>query len=394
MSVYYYIMNRTLNVITCICLITLLIALCSFADKAAAEEPSGAEKRTTLEFSPNVSGYIEGWYRSDDSGLSNQAGAKRVDNEFRVRRARIDVKGSVAERLDYRVTGNFDGPSPASGTAGVKLWDGYIVYKINPLINITCGQFKYPFTLEGLEGTPDRIPVLRAESVNEIAGKLGTQGGSFRDIGAKIDGQIKDFAGLSYSIALINGAGINKGDNNNRKDIVGRITISPLTKLTLGLSAYTGRGEDVSDPANVKETAWGADGEYKLNSGLSLRGEYITAKWENRGYDTVSKKWKTKSGVNQEPSGWYLQAAYKIPPMPDIELLARYEDYDEDNNTTNSHLKTTTAGITYYLKGRNRITVNYLIRNADNSPIVFAQETDATGSMIGNLFIVQAIVVF
>lgn len=394
MSWYYDVMSRTLNLITRICLMTFLIAHCSFADKAAAEELSRPEEKTGIGATPKLSGYIEGWYRSDDSDLSNQASAKRVDNEFRVRRARIDVKGSVDERLGYRVTGSFDGPAPASGTASVKLWDGYIVYKINPLINITYGQFKYPFTLEGLEGTPDRIPVLRAESVNEIAGKLGTQGGSFRDIGAKIDGQIRDFAGLSYGLALINGAGINKGDNNSRKDIVGRITISPLKKLSLGLSAYTGRGDDASDPAKVKETAWGADVEYKLNSGLSLRGEYITAKWENWGYDAVSKKWKTKSGVNQEPSGWYLQAAYKIPPMPDIELLARYEDYDEDNNTGNSHLKTTTAGITYYFKGKNRITVNYLIRNADSSPIVIAQETDATGSMIGNLSFAQAIVVF
>lgn len=394
MSGYYHVMSRTLNLIIRICLITLLISLCSFAHTAAAEESAGAKKETSLAFNPQVSGYIEGWYRADDSDLSNQASAKKVDNEFRVRRARIDVKGNVDERIGYRVTGSFDGPAPASGTASVKLWDGYIVYKINPLINITYGQFKYPFTLEGLEGTPDRMPVLRAESVNEIAGKLGTQGGSFRDIGAKIDGQIKDFAGLSYSLALINGAGINKGDNNNRKDIVGRVTISPVKRLSLGLSAYTGRGEDASDPAKVKESAYATDVEYKIDSGLSLRGEYITAKWENWGYDTVSKKWKTKSGVNQEPVGWYLQAAYKIPPMPDIELLAIYEDYDEDNNTANSHLKTTTAGITYYLKGKNRITVNYLIRNADSSPIVIAQETDATGSMIGNLFIVQAIVVF
>lgn len=378
----YHVIRRTPNLITRICLIILLIALCSFADKAAAG------------FNPEVGGYIEGWYRSDESNVSNQTGSKRVDNEFRVRRARIDVKGDADEMIGYRITGNFDGPAPASGTTSVKLWDGYIVYKMNPLINITYGQFKYPFSLEGLEGTPDRIPVLRAESVNDIAGRLGTQGGSFRDIGVKIDGQKKDIAGLSYGLALINGAGINKGDNNSRKDIVGRVTISPLKNLSLGLSAYTGRGEDVSDLAKVKETAYATDVEYKLNSGLALRGEYITAKWENWGYDTVSKKWKTKSGVNQEPSGWYLQAAYKILPMPDIELLARYEDYDEDNNTANSHLKTATAGITYYLKGKNRITVNYLVRNADNSPIVIAQETDATGSMIGNLFIVQAVVVF
>src|SRR3989339_318654 len=208
-------------------------------DWIIAEEPPKAE------FKPKVSGYIEGWYRLDNSDLSNQTtAAKKVDNEFRVRRARIDVKGNVTEEIGYRVNGAFDGPSPASGTPSVKLWDGYLTYKAHPLALITFGQFKYPFTLEGLEGTPDRIPVLRAESINDIAAKLGTQGGSFRDIGVMANGRYKDALGLTYGVAYINGKGINAGDNNSEKDIVGRVTVSPLDGLTLGASYYTGKGQD------------------------------------------------------------------------------------------------------------------------------------------------------
>ena len=351
-----------------------------------------AEEPPKKEFKPKVGGYIETWYRTDNSDLSDQTtAAKKVDNEFRVRRARIDVKGEVTDEIGYRVNGNFDGPSPASGSASVKLWDGYVTYKVHPFANVTVGQFKFPFTLEGLEGTPDRIPVLRAESINDIAAKLGTQGGSFRDIGVMVSGSYKDALGLGYGVAVINGKGINTGDNNNDKDIVGRITISPISGLTLGGSYYAGKGQDETATLEVKESAYGVEAEYTLKDlGLSLRGEYVTAEWENFNVATGA----AAAGFTQEPSGWYLQAAYKLPSLPAAQLMARYEDYEKDSNTDNSHLKTTTLGATYYLKGKTRISANYLMRDAEDSSIVKAQETDAAGTRIDNLILVQMLVAY
>jgi len=351
-----------------------------------------AEEPPKKEFKPKVGGYIETWYRTDNSDLSDQTtAAKKVDNEFRVRRARIDVKGEVTDEIGYRVNGNFDGPSPASGSASVKLWDGYVTYKVRPFANVTVGQFKFPFTLEGLEGTPDRIPVLRAESINDIAAKLGTQGGSFRDIGVMVSGSYKDALGLGYGVAVINGKGINTGDNNNDKDIVGRITISPISGLTLGGSYYAGKGQDETATLEVKESAYGVEAEYTLKDlGLSLRGEYVTAEWENFNVATGA----AAAGFTQEPSGWYLQAAYKLPSLPAAQLMARYEDYEKDSNTVDSHLKTTTLGTTYYLKGKTRISANYLMRDAEDSSIVKAQETDAAGTRIDNLILVQMLVAY
>jgi len=351
-----------------------------------------AEEPPKKEFKPKVGGYVETWYRTDNSDLSDQTtAAKKVDNEFRVRRARIDVKGEVTDEIGYRVNGNFDGPSPASGSASVKLWDGYVTYKVHPFANVTVGQFKFPFTLEGLEGTPDRIPVLRAESINDIAAKLGTQGGSFRDIGVMVSGSYKDALGLGYGVAVINGKGINTGDNNNDKDIVGRITISPISGLTLGGSYYAGKGQDETATLEVKESAYGVEAEYTLKDlGLSLRGEYVTAEWENFNVATGA----AAAGFKQEPSGWYLQAAYKLPSLPAAQLMARYEDYEKDSNTVDSHLKTTTLGTTYYLKGKTRISANYLMRDAEDSSIVKAQETDAAGTRIDNLILVQMLVAY
>lgn len=343
-----------------------------------------------VEFRPKFGGYIEAWYRNDNSDLTNQTTAsKKADNEFRVRRARLTASGNLNEDLGYKLTASLDGPGPASSASTVRLWDAYMIYTVNDLLKLTAGQFKYDFTLEGLESTPDRVPVLRAESINDIAGKLGTKGASFRDIGVKASGSYKRALGLTYGVAVINGSGINAGDNNAEKDVVGRVAVTPVENLTAGVSGYRGKGQDETTGFEVKESAWALDAEY-LYEGLKLRGEYIAARWEN--WDVASSS--AAQGKIQKPKGWYLQASYKLPPVPAIEIMGRYEDYEKVSNTADSRLKTTTVGVTYYLKGKTRISANYIVRNAGGSTAVTAQETDAGGKRIGNLFLLQALLVF
>lgn len=342
-----------------------------------------------VELKPEIGGYIEAWYRNDASDLSAQTTAsKKVDNEFRVRRARITASGNVTGGLGYKLTASLDGPAPGS-SASVKLWDAYMSYTANSLLKVTAGQFKYDFTLEGLESTTDRIPVLRAESINDIAGRLGTQGASFRDIGVRVNGSYKSALGLTYGIAVVNGSGMNIGDNNGSKDIVGRMTVTPVEGLTVGVSAYAGKGEDSASAFEVKERAWGADAEFK-RGGLRLRGEYIAARWKNWDASALA----AAEGKTAKPKGWYLQASYRIPWHDALEVMGRYEEYEKDSNTPESTLRTTTAGLTYYLKGKTRISANYLFRDAGASQIVKAQETNAAGSDIKDLFLLQAILVF
>lgn len=381
--------------------IAVAIIAVVFLQGAGAQQPDQQPQVTKplespkVEYKPKVAGYIEGWYRHDSSNLSNftssEDNAKRVKNEIRIRRARIDVKGNISEQTGYRVNGAFDGPSPASKAPTVKLWDGYLTYNLHSLVTFTIGQFKYHFTLEGLEGTPDRIPILRSESINAIASNLGTKGGSFRDIGVQISGSHKGEISFKYGLAVINGGGINTGDNNDRKDYVGRIDISPIRSLTVGISGYTGRGENEVETFEMQETAYGTDVEFTLKDwGLGFRAEYVGSRLEN--WDVATSK--AKNGVVQKSGGWYAQGNYKVPFWKDLQIMTRYEDYEKNYNTPNSHLKTTTLGVTYYLTGKTRISANYLIRKADISSIVTAQETDATGSKLGNLFLVQMIVTY
>lgn len=338
---------------------------------------------------PRLSGYVEGWFRSDGSDLSSQTtAAKKVDSEFRVRRARLGASGSVSDKLGYRVTASLDGPGPGASPSTVKLYDAYVTYAASEYAALTFGQFKYDFTLEGVEGTTSRLPVLRAEVINEIAGKLGTVGGSLRDIGARVSGAVNGFYGLRYGVSVINGSGLNTGDNNGDKDIVGRITLSPVKGLTVGVSGYRGQGGDEGATLEIDESAYGFEADY-AGEGFSLRAEYVAAEWEN--WDVASG---ASAGRSQRPRGWYAQGSFRLPFEEKIELLGRYEDFEKDAGTSDSRLRTTTVGATYHISRKNRITANYLFRDAGASPVVTAQETNATGQNIGDLFLLQAILVF
>lgn len=338
---------------------------------------------------PKVSGYVESWFYSDSSDLSSQAGAKRVDNGFRVRRARLAASGEFGEGLSYKIGAGLDGPAVGGAASTVRLLDAWMEYKSSEPLRAAFGQLKYDFTLEGAEATPDRVPVLRSEVTNELAGKLGTAGGTFRDIGVKASGAVKDIAGLRYSLAVINGNGMNTTDNNGHKDIVGRATVEPLPGLVVGASGYKGKSQNQGAAFDVDETAWGVEAHYVV-AGLKLRAEYVAAEWEN--WDVAASA--AALSRKQEPWGWYVQGSYRLPSFEFVELMGRYEYFEKDRNTADSGLEVTTVGATYYLKGKTRIAANCLFREPGQSSIITAQETNATGAAIGDMFLLQALISF
>lgn len=335
---------------------------------------------------PKLGGYIEGWFYSDSSALSAGQGA---DNGFRLRRARLAASGQVSDGLGYKLGVGFDGPAPGAASSTARLLDAWMEWRPSEAFRAAFGQIKYEFTKEGAESTPERVPVLRSEAANEIGGRLGTAGGTFRDIGLRVGGEVREAAGLRYSAAVINGNGMNLADGNGSKDIVGRLTFEPLPGLVVGASGYAGSAQAGGAAFAVDERAWAAEAEYSTG-GLRLRAEYAAGRWENWDAATAS----AALSKAQEPWGWYLQASYRPPSFDRLEVMGRYEFFEKDRMTPDSGLEVKTVGAAWYLKGRTRIAANYLFRDPGTSPIVTAQETGATGAAIGDLFVVQALVSF
>lgn len=78
---------------------------------------------------------------------------------------------------------------------------------------------------------------------------------------------------IEYAIGGFNGAGINVGDDNEHKDVAGRIVVSPVHGLSIGIDRYQGK----SGAAKDDKIRTGGELAYVISS-FSLKGEYVTGK--------------------------------------------------------------------------------------------------------------------
>jgi phosphate-selective porin len=349
--------------------VALLVLWVSVGTAQAAEvKPTG----------PKVSGYIQAWYAFDDSDNLS------VDNTFRIRRARLGVSGTITPLVAYKFSTSFEGSSGSLRNAEIHL-------KLDPLFNLNVGQFNYQFTREGYESSSKRPFILRQNVITHLAEDLGRVGSGHRDVGVEIYGESKAPFGFRYALAVINGNGRNKTDDNNTKDIVGRMILLPAKGLEIGGSFFTGKEQQGSPAKGVDVAAWGLDLDYHQGP-FRVRAEYVAGEFDN------------PTGPSAEPEGWYVLVGYKVTPK--FEILAAYDTLDFDKNLSDKTIDQFTIGATYEFKKGTRFMINYIFRDADRgvSPTaLFATapgqigttiKSGSTGSDLGNLFLVQMQVAF
>ena len=311
--------------------------------KAKMEKPEKPERpdkpKGGLEM-PKISGFVQGMYQanlSDDFDL--------IDNTFRMRRVRLSVDGNLSPKVSYKLQGDFS-RSPM-------LVDAYVKYKACDAFAIQVGQFKTPFTIE----SPINPVNLEIFDYGEIIQQLGGYkdvcgvGGLGRDIGVMATGKLFPVKGeegikynvVDYAVGVFNGNGPTTTDNNNRKDLVGRLEVHPgLKDMTLSGSYYYGKYTK-DDNVNCTRNRWAAGAQY--NDGkLVLRGEYVggeTGRWteleENSLYNS---------------NGYYAQAGYYFALGKDhsqkLMPVLRYEHFTADDAITNGGTNWYTAGINYW----------------------------------------------
>ncbi|MBI4777688.1 hypothetical protein HY792_02005 [Candidatus Desantisbacteria bacterium] len=158
-----------------------------------------------------------------------------------------------------------------------------------------------------------------------------------RDIGGQVSGEF-DFGTkkkIEYAVGIFNGAGINVDDDNECKDIAGRILIFPIQDLSVGVSYYNGK----SGAAETDKLRTGMELSYLINR-LSIEGEYISGK-----------------DGNLEEYGWYAQIGYKF--VPELEAVVKYDSYEPDKNKTDDKIDAATLGLNWVLNKWAKIQTNY-----------------------------------
>ena len=333
-------------------------------EKEKLEKQERREKQKGGLEMPRISGFVQGMYQAN---LSDEGELK--DNTLRMRRVRLSVDGNLSKTVSYKIQGDF--------TRSPMLVDAFIKYKPCREFAIQLGQFKTPFTIES-PINPVNLEIFDyGEAVQQLGGYKDVCGvGALgRDLGLMATGSLFPVEGeegykysiVDYSIGVFNGNGANQLDNNNRKDLVGRLDVHPgLKALTLSGSYYYGmyRNTTVEDEIAANGVArgktvfpngvrnrWAAGIQYNDDK-LVLRGEYISGQTDCKigGLDEQGDALILDQILNSK--GYYAVAGYNFAIGKDksqrLMPVLRYEHFDQVNSALLENTNWYTVGINYW----------------------------------------------
>ncbi len=387
----------------------------------------------------------------------------RPDNEtnsgFNIRRARLGVRGTgfpLDSNVNYFLLAEFGnngitkplGYSPRLTDASVTL------NHLKKYTRLRFGQFKYPGSEDGLQAIhvhnynnfslpgdqlllerfrdSDGATLCNTSTVtpeylqycsdgNALNGPVG----AYRDIGIQLfntfpiqNGPGKYPWELSYAFMVGNGNGIDRGDNNDKREFyyyasAGQVFsgTGPRRQDWKVYAWYQDGERTIFDSSTNQEedfdrTRWGFGGtlrwkkyrfgaEYILAEGMIPNGTFgaavpgASATLPNG--DTAISTAKILSG--NKAKGWYLDFGYKV--LPDLELDVRYDVLDratEGNTADEREFDRWTLGAQYFFNKKSRFTLNYEFRNLDapNGNAVAQANVDE----VGNVLTAQLLVIF
>ena len=343
------------------------------------DRPEKHEKQKGGLEMPKISGFVQGMYQAN---LSDKGDL--LDNTLRMRRVRLSVDGNLSKTVSYKIQGDF--------TRSPMLVDAFIKYKPYREFAIQVGQFKTPFTLES-PINPVNLEIFDyGESVQQLVGYKDVCGvGALgRDLGVMATGSLfpvidedgYKYSIVDYAIGVFNGNGANQLDNNNRKDIVGRLEVHPgLKALTLSSSYYYGKYLKNEDYNGVRNR-WSAGVQYN-DGNLVIRGEYLSG---NTGY----QGFEGEGAPNQFNSkGYYAVAGYnfkfgKEGKEQKLMPVLRYEHFEQQTGVFGAHtadhviymLPDASAPTSYYTVGINYWPIKSVNFKLDYSLIDGSKKVD------------------
>ena len=337
------------------------------------EEPKKEPKEPKGGFEmPRISGFVQGMYQANLNEDGNL-----VDNTFRMRRVRLSVDGTLFKGLTYKIQGDF--------VRSPMLVDAYLKYKFCDAFALQLGQFKTPFSIESPINPVNLENFDYGEGIQKLVGYSDVcgVGGLGRDIGLMATGKLFPVKGeegikyhvVEYALGVFNGNGPTVLDNNNRKDIAGRLEVHPgLKNLTLSGSYYNGYYTnktveteindlidgtlDFGDKTSLDKLGhgtrnrWSAGIQYNDGS-LVIRGEYLSGitGLQNLTIDTLNVVTSTDAVFKSR--GYYAEAGYyfkfgKEGKEQKLMPVLRFENFAKDISIAKGGTNWYTVGINYW----------------------------------------------
>ncbi len=294
----------------------LLIAATAFFAlfPANAQELQYGRKVTDFTTGPKFGGFFVGKYTyTDQDGKNNGDGLSQ-------RMARVYVDGTILTDFKYRVQVQFN-------NASFHMKDYFVEWAHWKEFSVKVGQYKRAFLFENPYnpwdvGFGDYSQITKMFSgMGDYCGEPSSTGG--RDQGIQFQGDLFPVADgyrlLHYQVQLMNGQGINTGDANARKDVIGTLQLQPIKDLYIGVFGW--KGNYTSNGVTVDRNRWAVSAKYEHNS-WSARAEY--AKSEGHKISEYNDVDGTFSGAGKA-DGWY--AAVGAPVNDWFKVYAKYDVY-------------------------------------------------------------------
>lgn len=285
----------------------------------------------------SLSGYLQGGFQTPG------VGGDEPSSTFYLKRARVSLTGNVPQdNIDYRLQVDMAN-SP-------KICDLYFRYKPSAAFNVQLGQFKIPFAIENDIYGPTTVEFIDYSYITTLLARNadrfdGISAGG-RDIGLQLYGGFGEARGyniLSYNLAIFNGAGINKADNNDAKDVVARVIVKPSKALSLSASWMS--AETIFEERNLRSDRWSAGVIYDVDDFI-VRSEYAEAEFGDDDIDA-----------------FYVMGGYKI--KKNWMLVARYETINQEyERAADTYANRFTLGAVYKPYSFLRLQLNYAIEKS------------------------------
>jgi len=305
----------------------------AFAQGCEDDAPAAGTSGTPSTSSMTIFGYIQPQYESHftDPGSST----------FDFKRARFGVRGRVNRSFSYYVVLE---ASPFVGGGDAYLLDAFVTWDKHEWTKVSLGSFKQPFGREVTTACHSLMTIDRAIVSDQLVAPQ-------RDMGLMLLGGSSKTK-FRYSLALMNGRGLQVKDNNEKKDIIGRASYQVLDFLNVGASFRYGYPNNEDDD----RTTYGVDAKAKYN-GFTLQGEYI--------YDEGDYNRAAGGGCGADPlelgekrHGGYVMAAYDINEK--LQPIFKYEYFDQDDDLeVLGYQEQMTFGVNYFINKKTRLQINY-----------------------------------
>ena len=283
------------------------------------------------------------------AGYQYQSALGNSSNTFFLKRTIFWVNAQITPRWSFLFMHNFNSV----------VQEYYTDFRAtrNNLVTFRLGQFKTAVTYENpLSPSAQESVEVYSEGVAYLAGNgndplSGIKYG--RDLGLAVFGETNNKL-FRYEVQVTNGAGVNRKDFDNAKNVIGRLELRPVQGLNICVTGQIGRGYAMVDKPIFNPTIEQGQG-YKSNR-FSVGADY-KSKWVN-----VHGEYLQGIDGNVTSRGGYFSGSVAILPQT-LEAVAGY-DYFNFATGTGMDMHKVIAGLQYWFFKKCRIQLQYIYKNA------------------------------